>query len=137
MQPRGKALQTSDPDSPGWREQTVWLLLRKMQRKKEHKWSLQGLKSLLTRLDKTVPSLAAKRRGSINSPGFRRTNSVIKRASVVADARRASTAAQPQDPAARRASTVAQPLEPVAPSKPEAAGRAQAENARPSISGEF
>lgn len=122
---------------PGCREQTVWSLLRKIQSVKEHKFSLQGLKSLLTRLDKTVPSLAAKRRATIGSPGVRRTNSVMKRASVVADARRASTAAQPQDPAARRASTIAQPLEPAAVSKPEAAAWAQAENARPSISGDF
>lgn len=104
---------------------------------KKHKWCLQGLKSLLTRLDKTVPGLAAKRRARIGSPGIRRTNSVIKRDSVVADARRASTAAQPQDSAARRASTVAQPQDPADVNKPEAAGRAQAENARPGISGDF
>ena len=78
---------------------------------------LQGLKSLLERLDKAAPLMAARRRESIASPGFHRS-SAAKRTSAIGDPRRASTV-QSQDAAAA--------------TKSDTSGRAQAENARPSI----
>lgn len=107
---------------------------------------MQGLKSLLGRLDRSVARMVLQRRDSVAPPDVRRTSS-MKRSSVMGDPKRASISTQ--DPAAvsnlvkrstvmgdtRRASTLAQ--EPAAVSKPGATGGAQIENARPSMIGTF
>ena len=83
------------------------------------RWFLQGLKSLLERLEKTVPLMAAQRRKSILPAAVRRSSS-MKRSSVVGEPRRASNM---------------QPAAPAAVSRPETSGSIQAENSRPSMTG--
>lgn len=87
--------------------------------RKMHLCFLQGLKSLLERLERAVPPMAAQRRNSISPAAIRRCSSV-KRSLVIGEPRRASSM---------------QPAAPAAVSRPETSAKTQAGNSRPGMTG--